>query len=268
MDNEVRLTPHSQQNRAIPKILGILNIVFAAMLLMGGLCQLASSAAMPFYGKMMKDIEAQQKAEVEARKKEQVKELEEQEKTAKTEDEKAEIREMKKSATGARPGMVQMPMIDIMKLVNNREIAGWMFTELLTGIAVNFAMLAAGIGLVRFKEWGRSLGIWTAVVKVVRLVAVYGYAALMVVPPFAKVLGEEVGKMIILQQQASGRPAPPGLTTETFVKIYVVTYTIMCVIMIVLGAIYPLISLWLLSRPSAKAACAASISKPTPSDTW
>jgi Sec-independent protein translocase protein TatA len=267
MDNEVPLAPYKQQNRAIPKILGILNIVFAAMLLIVGLCQLGSSAAMPIYSKMMKDVDAQQKAQAEARAKETIKQLEEQEKEAKSEEDKAEIREAKKVAA-ARPPGVQIPMIDIMKLANNRQISSWMFAELLTGVAVNIAMLAAGIGLVRFKGWGRTLGLWTAAVKIFRLIVVYTYAALVVVPPFSKLLGEEVGKMMLQQQQAMGRPAPPGMTPDTFVKIYTVTYTIMCVMMIVLGVIYPLISLWLLSRPSAKAACAASASKPIPSDTW
>lgn len=267
MDNEVPLAPYKQQNRAIPKILGILNIVFAAILLMGGLCQLGSSAAMPMWGKIMKDVDAQQKAQAEARTKETIKQLEEQEKEAKSEEDKAEIRAAKKTAAAA-PGAVQIPMIDVMKLMGNRQINAWLFAELFTGIAVNIAMLTAGIGLVRFRAWGRTLGLWTAAVKIFRLVAVYTYAALVVVPPFARLLGEEVGKMMIQQQQAMGRPAPAGFTVDTFVKIYTVTYTIMCVMMIVLGAIYPLISLWLLSRPSAKAACSASASKPIPSDTW
>ena len=124
-----------------------------------------------------------------------------------------------------------------------------------TGLVLNLMMMAAGIGLVRRKSWGVSLGIATAWGKIVRLIALYSYFALAVVPILSQQMGQLVGEMMAQQQQAIGRPMPPGMDTAMLVKIYFITYTITAVAMILLGSIYPAISLWLLYKPAARAAC-------------
>jgi hypothetical protein len=68
-------------------------------------------------------------------------------------------------------------------------------------------------------------------------------------------IGKFVGEMMIQQQQATGRPAPAGIDLKNIVRVYNITYTIGAVAMIVFGSIYPAISLWLLTRPGARAAC-------------
>ena len=45
------------------------------------------------------------------------------------------------------------------------------------------------------------------------------------------------------------------MDTNMLMKVYFITYTVFCVAMIVFGSIYPAISLWLLTRPDARAAC-------------
>jgi hypothetical protein len=253
-------------NRAIPKVLGILSIVFASLLLLGSGCQLLASIMSPALSKAIQDatkkVEEQQKAKQAA----DVKKIEEEEKAAKTEDEKAELRDLKKAM--AAPPAPAVPMIDISRFMTDPMLNGWVWFDHLTALFANIALLVAGIGLVCFKPWGRTLGIWTAVVKIIRLALVYGYCAIYIVPPFAKILGEEVGKMFIQQAQAGGRPVPPNLTPEFFTRIYVITYSIMCVAMIVFGSIYPAVMIWLLNKRSAKAALAGTGPLTKQAETW
>ena len=96
---------------------------------------------------------------------------------------------------------------------------------MITGLVVNIAMLTAGIGLVRRKLWGIRLGIWTALSKIARLLLLYTYFALVIVPPLAQTAGRFAGEMFLQQQQAMGRPAPAGLDANMWVKMYSVSYS-------------------------------------------
>jgi hypothetical protein len=260
-------SPYVTPNRAIPKIVGILNIVFAAGLLLVGLCWAGSTLATPYYMKAMNDLQKKAEADLEAKRQADLKQLEEEEKAAKTEEEKDQLRDMRARAK-AQPATLGVPMFDFSKLMSSRELTAWTWVEIWTGIIVNGLLLASGIGLVLFRPWGRTLGLWTAGLKILRLVLVYGYCTFAIVPVFSRSLGQAVGEMMIKQQQVSGKPLPPGFGPEMFTRIYTVTYTILSVGMILVGSIYPLVVLWLLSRPSAKAAC-QGVKSPTKSgDAW
>jgi hypothetical protein len=89
----------------------------------------------------------------------------------------------------------------------------------------------------------------------VRLVLLYSFFALVVVPVLAQSMGKVAGEMMIQQQAAIGRPAPPGIDAQMLTRIYYITYTAGAVAMIAIGSIYPAVSLWLLTRPGARAAC-------------
>jgi hypothetical protein len=99
---------------------------------------------------------------------------------------------------------------------SDRRLQAWYVIEFLSGILLNELMLASGIGLVQFRPWGRSLEIWTAGAKVVRLLIVYLDAALVIVP----IVSEKLGKMSIQQFKAMGKPVPPGISVEFYIQAY------------------------------------------------
>jgi hypothetical protein len=239
----------------IPKVLGILNIVFAAGLILAGLCMAAYAAMLPMIGKAMTEIQKKADAEVEKKKQADLKAIDEEAKAAQTDSEKESL-EKKRQEIESRPKPVMAPGMDFNKMGLDDpklKIYGWV--DSLTALVLNVVMLVAGIGLVRRKSWGISLGIGTATAKIVRLVLVYTYFALAVVPTMAQNMGKFAGEMIVQQQATMGRPAPPGVDTQMLTRVYFITYTIGAVAMIVFGSIYPAISLWLLTRPGARAAC-------------
>jgi hypothetical protein len=239
----------------IPKVLGILNIVFGSVLILFGLCMGLYFAMLPAMSRAMTQMQQKAEADVQAKNAAELKTIGEAEKAAKTEEEKEALADQRK-AIEARP-KITIPMgMDFGKLgFDDPKFQAYYWTELSSALILNILMIVAGIALVQRKMWGLSLGLWTAAAKIVRLVLVYSYFGLVLVPPFAQKSGELAGEMMIQQQQAMGRPAPPGFDTKFMVKIYTIMYSVTAVVMIGVGSIYPAISIWLLTRPGARAAC-------------
>jgi hypothetical protein len=254
-------------NYRTPRLLGILNIVFASLIMVYGLCIGASFLLMPTMSRAMGQVQQSVEAKAEAQRKAALAALDEKAKAAKTDQEKAEIEALRKDLE-ARPRPV-VPMIDFSRMFSESPVVlAWYWVEILSGLTVNVMMLVAGIGLLRYREGGRRLGVWTAALKIARLVTVYSVFILAVVPPLAQGLGKMVGEMIA-QQQAATRPGAAPPPVDMMVRMYVYTYSSIGVGMIVFGSIYPAVSLWLLTRPATRAACAAKPGVPRElGETW
>jgi hypothetical protein len=264
--NPAPLTP-VVPNRGIPKVLGILNIVFASAFLLLGLCQFGFSFMSPIIFKSLQTSMKKAEEDLKAKQRAEIQKLEEQEKAAKSEDEKAELRALK-AQRAAAPTAPGIPMFDISMFLKDGRliIFGWL--DLSTGIVLNVVMLTAGIGLVSFRPWGRTLAVRLAVVKIVRLVLLYGYFGIFVVPSMSRMLGETVSATFAQSFVASGRPVPPMLNPPALTKLYLVCYSVTSVGTIVFGSIYPSVTIWLLNRPGAKAACAGLKSRTDRTDPW
>jgi hypothetical protein len=252
-------------NYRIPKVLGILNIVFASGLLLCGLCFASSIAVWPALGSLIQEAQKKEQAKTQAA----LKALDEEEKAAKDEDAKEEIRDRRSILQAQSKSTVMASSVGMESMgLDDPKVLAFYWVDLGTGIALNLLMLVSGIGLVLFKPWGRSLGLGTAGAKILRLVLVYGYFALAIVPTLSLKQGKALVTMIQVQQQAAGRPAGAAPSVEQLVRTYTITYTVSAVVMIVAGVMYPAISLWLLSRPGARAACSGGKSPREPNDRW
>jgi hypothetical protein len=237
--------PLVEPNTSTPKTIGILNIVFASLLMLCGGCYgiqlIAQSAMAPL-------VEAQQQQAqvmIEAEHKDEIRKLEEQAKAALTKEEKEALQSQIK-AKQAQP----VPKIpNISKYSREPHLIGYYAADLGSGLILNFLMLIAGVGLIRFREWGRILGMWVAGFKVLRLIVLYTVFIMVLVPVFAKMMLE------MFDEIAQGAPAagmPPAAQMATMMGTW---FSVAAIAMIVLGSIYPAIALWLLSRPRTKAAC-------------
>lgn len=253
-------------NPRIPKVLGILNIVFASALMICGLCTIGSYALMPVYSKMMGKLQQDIQAKQDAHRKAVLESFEAEEQAATTDEAKTAVVEKRKRFE-AEPLPPKVPQMD-MGVIGLEEggIRLYVGAEFLSGLVLNLLLLTAGIGLVMRKPWGIKLGLTVAAIKIIRLVLVYGYAALVIVPKVA------VG-MTRFQMQSMAQQLPPGQKlpadfADTITKITLIWYTACAVSMIVVGSIYPLISLWLLSRPSARAACTETAKAQEQGDSW
>jgi hypothetical protein len=239
----------------IPTTVGILNLVFGSVLILGSLMMAAYSAVLPLTSRVMTETLKRAQADYEAKRQVELKGLEAAEKAAATASEKRAIEKQRK-ALAARPKM-ELPIgMDFEKMgLSGPRFAIYAVADSASALVLDILMLAAGIGLVRRQMWGVRLGLLSAGLKIVRLVLVYGYATVAIIPPIAQGSGRVAFEAMAQQFKATGQAFPPGLNAVFFTRIYAITYTVMAVSMILFGSIYPAIVLWLLSRPGARAAC-------------
>jgi hypothetical protein len=255
-------------NPRIPKVLGILNIVFASGMLLCGLCSGLYLAMLPTFARAIDQVQQNVEVKAKERRSAELKDLEEQEKTAPTEQEKAEAAARRKAVLESpQPAMPKAMNLKAMGLADKKVVA-YYAVDFASGIVVNLLMLVAGIGLVLRKSWGLSLGVGTAALKIVRLVAVYGYFALATAPALAQGMASAAAEIVTQQQQAMGRPFPGGAPGAFLQRTYMIMHTLYAVGLIVFGSIYPAVSLWLLTRPGARAACSGGPAPQKPDNEW
>lgn len=256
-------------NFRTPRLLGIFNVIFASEILLCGLCMGGYTLTLPLWGRAMQSATQQVEKQAETARAQAISALEAEEESAKTPEEKAEV-EARRRDLESRPKVVMPNMMDLQKLgMTDSKLISWSMAEVVSGLILNVMLLASGIGLMNWKGWGRSLGIWTGVLKIVRLGLVYGVFIIVVVPTVSQKIGDAVGEMMIAQQQAAGR-GPGGMPASSmFVRIYTITYSGMGLGMIALGSVYPAIMVWFLTRPGAKVACSNVYKLPKePNQPW
>jgi len=243
----------------IPKVIGILNITFGAGLLLCSLCSGAYMMMLPMIAKATNQVAKQAEEQQKARLKPQLEELAQREEAAKTEEERIEIAKQKQSIEDQLKRPMLAPTMDLSKMgFDDPKLVGFMMADVVTGLILNVLMLVSGIALVRFKPWGVKLGLGVAVAKVLRLVTLYSYGVIVVVPWYSRKMAEFAVGMIQQQPAMGGRAGGGAPPIDALIRIYTLTYTVAGVAVIVVGSIYPLVCLWLLSRPGARAACLAS----------
>jgi hypothetical protein len=240
-------------NPSSAKTIGVLNVIFASILLLCGICsgmQLAlQSTFVPIFGGQQQQIQAQ----VQAQRALEIQKLADKEKTAKNENEKQKFQAERKNLE-AQP-VPKMPDMTKMYGTDNPRVLNTWLIDTFTAVILNLLMLASGVGLLMVKEWGRVLGIWVAGLKIVRLVAIYVFMIVVIVPFVSQRFGQTVDEMN-RNMPAQGGGAPAG-QVAAFMGTFM---TIGAVSMIVLGAIYPAICLIVLTRASVKAACRQQLS--------
>jgi hypothetical protein len=252
-------------NYRTPRLVGILNIVFAANILAYVLVMAVVAAFMPLTGRAVTEIQKKIEAQGKRSRKAEMDVALQKLKAAKTEQEKIQA-EARRLEIESRPKAIMPGMVDFNKFVYSDPIViSWFWTELVSSLILNVVMLVAGVGLFYYRSWGRTAGIWNAALKIVRLVLIYGIAVIAIVPLLSRNLATMAAEMIVAQQQALGKAGGPAQPAEFLAKVYMVMYSIMAVGMMVAGSIYPAVSIWFLTRPSTRAACLVRLEpKPKP----
>ncbi len=238
----------------IPNAIGILNIIFAVFLMLMSVYMGWYAAIMPMTNRALAQVRARAEADLEAKRQVDLKAIEEAEKTATTASEKAEL-DIRRKALGDRPKMALPIGMDLQAMgMGGARFTAYSWVDSSTALLLDVGLLVAGIGLLRREPWGLRLAIATAAAKIIRLVLLYSYVVLAIVPQIAQACGRMAFEMT-QQQKGMGPAPPPMMNAAFFTKMYYITYTVAAVSVMLFGAIYPAISLWFLSRPGARAAC-------------
>lgn len=248
--------PPVQPNAYAAKTIGILNIVFGSLLLLCGICAGLNQGMQAAMGPVMAAQQQQVQKAADTARQVELRQLKEREKASTDAKEKATLQE-KQKALEAQP-VPQMP--DVSKIARNPLYLRYMLCDVATGIFLNILMVISGIGLLNLKEWGRRTALWVAGLKIIRLLALYGYFAMVVGPFLAQQfrdIMEEVAK-----SAPQGQPAPGAAELVQFSKFMEIMLTAYAIAMIVLGVIYPLVVWFVLNRVSVKAACTPPAARP------
>ncbi|HZZ82455.1 MAG TPA: hypothetical protein VFE62_28410 [Gemmataceae bacterium] len=249
--------PLPPPNTSIPTTIGILNIVLGSVFLA---CSICNGINLAFQSKIMAPMmDLQQKqiqAQMEAQRDQQLARLKADEAAAVNEQDKAAVRARQK-AVEARP-IPKMPNFG--KLTDSPTLQAFSITDITTSSVLNLLMLISGIALLKPREWGRVMAIWVALFKIVHAIAIYTWYALAVVPDMVGSMNDMFKEMF----EEVGKAGPPGARVpgqaelDQIGMILGIAMTATAVISIFVCAVYPVITLILLTRQRVKDACAAT----------
>lgn len=233
--------------------LGMLNLILGGIFLLSGMFGLSSALATPILQKPYESIADASKAQIAKDHEAVLAKLKALEDAAESDAERqVYLSSRQKLEEEGPPGS---SMASVMTTGFRPEFVNFYWLDALTGIPLNLALMAAGVGLIQLEEWGRKLALWVAGLKIVRILAVQGYWIFGIVPGFAQSIGDSVKEMLRQTQAAGGGGAPVPFD---FTMLYLVMYTVIGVLTILFVCVYPIISLVVLRRDGVRAACLAA----------
>lgn len=232
-----------------PRRIGVLALIFGLVLVVGmNVMQLIFTAFLPTYSRVMHAIEAAQTRGFQEDRRRNLEAARARVTDAKTEAERAEAREEVR-ALETNPVQPAQPQAFVYDAMNDRRVKPMLWADAITGLALNVAMFAGGIGLIQLREWGRRTVFWVAALKVARIAA----ALVLGVGVAAPVLGQAMGTS--LASYMAQMPGARGPGPQQMRSIMTILWTAGLVVYELLALIWPVIVLWVLSRPRARAAC-------------
>lgn len=232
-----------------PKILGVLHICFALLLMACVPCVAYFEFIPPLLSFAFQAEQARVDREIKERAVE-IEKLEQQEKDAATAEEKAELKREREELAAAPPPENEMAGFADPRWRSPKYMLHF-GADLASSLVLNLLMFIAGIGLVRLRNWARILANWVAVLKIMRL-AVVAASLVFVIAPFVMELAATP------PEPRAGAPAekqsPDAANLATALQSAGIMITSAAVGLLLLGSVYPVITLWLLNVPSVRAA--------------
>lgn len=235
--------PQVSSNTTIPKTFGILNIVFGGIFMLGGIGTACQYLFMPMVGEMMENQQKQLASTLEAQQKSQIAALLEEQKAASTEEEKEAVKVRIDLVQNTQP--VKTPDMSGIMGFSDRRVMIWGVTNGLSGALLNLLMLISGIGLIMLRGWGRTLALWIAGLKLLRLGVSSTFYCIVCAPAVAQ------GVVNAMQQVGPSSPSSAPVEMGTAM---VAIYSIQSIGFALFASVYPILCLIFLTRARVKAA--------------
>jgi hypothetical protein len=240
-------------NPRIPSAVGTVNIVLGILLILLGLATIAWTIASPsIYRMLMSQVQTaveQEKAERQAR----LADLKKREKAETSADRKSELRnEISELEADIDLDVSDLWNVDEMKDPRVR-IHYWV--DAILGLALNAAMVVSGAGLISLRDWGRRLALSVAGVKVAWVLAGTAYSLMVIIPLTAERARVQYAKMEAkMPRFVAGRGASGSSATQMAGSAAAMGAAAVVGSSLV-ALIYPALTIWLLNKRSAVAAC-------------
>jgi hypothetical protein len=240
----------------IPKTLGILNVIFGVLLVLGGVCTLGALAIAPMFLNFAEKQATEIQVKAQEQQKANLKTYDDRIAAAKTEEEKKELEQQKANAATNQITINPVDMSAATDALNDPTIKAVNIGSTVSGLLLHILLLISGIGLIRLTPWGRSLGLWWAGLILVQIIAVLVATIVWVVPVNAANTEKQLAK---LEEQAKQK-GPQGQMAQSMIpmtKLGAQMVIPSAVGQSVAGIIYPIVLLILLNNRGARAACLA-----------
>jgi len=150
-------------------------------------------------------------------------------------------------------------MPDMSKVTDMMKAPGYqayIWTDMISGLVLNLAMLISGISLLGLKEAGRRMALWTFGLKIVRLCTMALLMIIIIIPITSRMSSEMMTEMT-----KGGAGMPPTAVFGDMGKLQAALGSVQAVLGAVFGSIWPIIGIVLLTRPGTRAACQATVAK-------
>jgi hypothetical protein len=241
-------------NTSVPRTLGVLCIVFGALLALYSCFSGVSVALLPLMGTAFKSVQQAVDEDVRKSNERRIESLQARIDESESEAEKDELREQI-----ARMRTMPSPMPDmsgIMEAVSDPLMIRFGMADALKGLVLNVLLFIAGIGLLKLRPWSRKLALLVAALKLALLIGFGAFNIAVVIPRATERMNTMVAEMqakAAAEGDAPAFPIPPANEAVSYATAGG---------MIVFGAIFPIILLWLLSKRDVKSAFQRSSGPP------
>jgi hypothetical protein len=245
-------------NPQIPRTFGTMNLVFGILMFLVGAGYIAITIVGPSFQKQMVGQIEQQQAKNKAERDAKVAELKAKEEAAKTNEEKDTLKDEREALeSNVEPDLSAMNEMMGFNVFSDVRIAIYTFSELISGMILNVLMVISGVGLLGLAEWGRRLAISVAWLKIIRWVAMIVVTLVLILPiTVQKVqkMTDSIQAQVQVQTKSGGRAPPP--MPMMYLKMFAsIAGAVSMIFTALIASIYPVLSIWFLTRPPARAAC-------------
>ena len=232
----------------LARTFGTLNIVFGVLLVLCGMIYgfylFIFAALMPAMGEQIATEMHKQREQKIARLQEQLDD------PAADEDQESLNEQLQKAKEEGDP---DMPDLGKMFGEDDPQMRLMFLSDVVSGFLLNVGLFISGIGLVTLKSWGRVLAQWVNVLKIARLVLIYGLLVNLWLVPVQR------EHLLEAARQAGPKVANGAAEAAQGMGIFI---HVASIVVLLAGVIYPLLALAMLSRASVKAAFETEVPGP------
>lgn len=252
-------SPFLEPGMVIPKpqtarIFGILNIIFAVVLIFFAYSSAFMLMFAPAGAAVMKAWQKGMERQIRLENTRQIQRLEKLVEAARTDVKRAQ-HQARLDQVKAQPVMNFASMSMGFEQLEDKSIRNYSLVEAGLGAVMNIVMLVAGFGLLQLKDWGRQISIWLSGVKLVWIFVALIYMVVVIFPLQARLTQKQLQDTMVMQTKGGGRAAVSPVNPQQMSQFVMASSTASAVFGVLIAATYPVLSIWMLSRPPVRAAC-------------
>jgi hypothetical protein len=236
----------------IPWVLGLLNVIFGALLLVQAGCGAAALGLLPYGAKALDRLysflEEEMQRDWQKRIDAQMEEFDRQAEEAESQEEQDDIEARRNDVLSQKPP--RMPrMSTFMEAAVPRGAVYAGLVGAAAGFVLNALMIVSGLRLMKYLNSGRRLALGVAVCKIAMQLTLGTYNVL-VIQPQSAAAGQKAMEELFSQMGEGAPPFNPGMFAPSPVLSGAIA-----VVTILLACAYPVVLLWLLNRRDVREAC-------------